>query len=54
MVNVSWRTRCRGNTTRVGKMRNAYERIIGKRGTLGRPRCRWENNMKMVLKETGI
>jgi hypothetical protein len=40
----------------MGKMRNAY-RILsrkpeGKR-PVGRPWCRWENNIKMVLEETG-
>jgi hypothetical protein len=37
-------------------MRNAYRTFVGKpEGTkpLGRPRCRWVNNIKMDLKETG-
>ena len=35
--------------------RNAY-RVLGKpegKRSLGRPRCRWEDNIKMDLKEVG-
>ena len=39
---------------RVGKMRGAYrvlmEKAVGKR-PLRRPRCRWENNIKMYFQE---
>jgi len=36
-------------------MRNAYKILISKleRRPLGRPRQRWEDNIKMDLKETG-
>ena len=36
--------------------RNAYRVLVGKpegKGPLGRPRRRWENNIKMDLKEVG-
>jgi hypothetical protein len=40
----------------VNYVRNAYRILVrkpeGKR-PLGRPRCRWENNIRMDLRETG-
>jgi hypothetical protein len=39
-----------------GEKRNAYSILVGKPGgkrPLGRPRCRWENNIKMDLREIG-
>jgi hypothetical protein len=45
----------RACSTNEGK-RNAYSILVGKReGTrrLGRPRCRWVENIKMDLTETG-
>jgi hypothetical protein len=38
-------------------MRFAYKILVGKsegKGHLGRPRRRWEDNIKMVLRETGF
>jgi hypothetical protein len=38
-------------------MRNEYKISVGKpegNRPLRRPRCRWEDNMKMYLKETGF
>ena len=38
----------------TGEKRNMYRVTVGKRerkGTLGRPRRSWENNIKVVLKE---
>jgi hypothetical protein len=44
-----------GHVACMGKGRGVYralvERSKGKR-PLGRPRCRWENNIKMDLRET--
>jgi hypothetical protein len=40
----------------MGEKRNAYKSLVGKpkvRRLLGRPRCRWVNNMKMNLAEIG-
>ena len=39
---------------RMGERRGAYRVFVGKpeeKSTLGRPRCRWEDNNKMDLKE---
>jgi hypothetical protein len=37
-------------------MRNAYKILVGKpegKRSHGRPTCRWENNIRMDLRETG-
>jgi hypothetical protein len=42
-------------STNVEK-KNAYRILVGKpegRRPLGSPRCRWENNIKMDVRETG-
>jgi hypothetical protein len=52
----SRRMRWTGNVARMGQMRNTYNILIGKRERkrpLGRPRRRWEHNIKMNLRETG-
>jgi hypothetical protein len=39
-----------------GRNRNTYRVLVGKPGgnrPLGRPRRRWENNIKWILRETG-
>jgi hypothetical protein len=37
-----------------GKKRNADRILMGKpEGTLGRPRCKWEYNIKIDLREIG-
>jgi hypothetical protein len=39
----------------MGEMRNAYKIFVGKyegKRPLGRSRCRWEDSIKMDLKET--
>jgi hypothetical protein len=41
----------------MGKVRGAYNILIGwpeGRRPLGRPRCRWEDNIKMDLREIGF
>jgi hypothetical protein len=41
---------------RVGKGRGVYRVLVGKpegKRPLGRPRCRWEGNIKMDLQEVG-
>jgi hypothetical protein len=38
-------------------MKNVYKIPVGKPGgktPLGRPRCRWKDNTKMDLRETGL
>jgi hypothetical protein len=40
----------------MGAKRNAYGIFVGKsegKRQLGRPRCRWVNNIKMDLREIG-
>jgi hypothetical protein len=40
----------------MGEKRNAYRILAGKpegNGPLGRPRCRWVDNIKMDLRERG-
>jgi hypothetical protein len=36
----------------MGKMTNAYKSLVGKR-PLGKPRCRWEDNITMNLRKVG-
>jgi hypothetical protein len=50
------RMRCAGHVARMQENRNAYRILEGKpegKRPLGRPRRRWEDNIKMGLKETG-
>ena len=50
------RLRWAGHVARMGQPRNAYRVLVGKpRGKrpLGRPRRRWEDNIKMDLREVG-
>jgi hypothetical protein len=47
---ISWA----GHAESMGKMRNAYEILVGKserKRPLGRPRRRWEDNIKEDLRE---
>jgi hypothetical protein len=40
----------------TGEMRNAYNILIGKpkgKRQLRRPRCRWEDNIRMNIREIG-
>jgi hypothetical protein len=40
----------------MGEMRGAYRGLVGKpegQGPIGRPRHKWEGNIKMDLKEVG-
>jgi hypothetical protein len=55
-VTKSRRLRWAGHVTRMGERRGAYRALVGKpegRRPLGRPRHRWENNIKMDLREVG-
>ena len=52
----SRRMRWAGHVTRMGERRDVYRVLIGKpegKRPLGRPRRRWENNIKMDLYEVG-
>jgi hypothetical protein len=45
-----------GNVARMGEGRGVHRFLVGKREgkrTLGRPRRRWEDNIKMDLQEVG-
>jgi hypothetical protein len=46
------RMRWAGHVTRMGEGRNLYRFLVGKT-PLGRPRCRWENGIKMDLRVIG-
>jgi hypothetical protein len=46
-----------GHVARIGEVRGAYNILVGKpdgRRPLGRPRRRWEDDIKMDLREIGI
>jgi hypothetical protein len=52
----SRRKRWAGTVARMGEKRNAYRILVGKpegKRTLGRPRRRWVDNIKMDLGEIG-
>jgi hypothetical protein len=50
------RIRWAGHVARMGKVRGAYILVGRPEGTrpLGRPRCIWEDNIKMDLREMGF
>jgi hypothetical protein len=51
------RMRWAGHVARMGEVRVAYNILVGRpegRRPLGRPRRRWEDNIKMDLKEMGF
>ncbi|KAJ4438304.1 hypothetical protein ANN_14243 [Periplaneta americana] len=50
------RLRWVGHVAHMGESRNAYRVLVGRseeKSPLGRPRCRWEDNIKMDLREVG-
>jgi hypothetical protein len=52
----SRRMRWRGHAECMGEMRNAYVILVGEpeeKRALGRPRCRWGENIEMDLRKTG-
>ena len=52
----SRRIRWAGNVACMGERRGVYRILVGKpegKRPLGRPRCRWEDNIKMDLQEVG-
>jgi hypothetical protein len=53
----SRRMRWAGHVARMGEWRGAYRILVGRpegRRPLGRPRRRWEDNIKMDLQEVGL
>ncbi|KAJ4431301.1 hypothetical protein ANN_19898 [Periplaneta americana] len=54
--NPTRRLRWAGHVARMGESRNAYRVLVGRlegKRPLGRPRRRWEDNIKMDLREVG-
>jgi len=52
----SRRMRWAGHVARIGEERGAYRVLVGKtegKRPLGRPRCRWADNIRMDLQEVG-
>jgi hypothetical protein len=52
----SRKMRLAGHLARMGEKRNAYRILMGKpegKRPLGRPRCRWVDNIRIDLRETG-
>jgi hypothetical protein len=57
MVTKSKRMRWAGHVARMGEGRGVYRILVGRpegKSPLGRPRRRWEDNIKMYLREIGI
>jgi hypothetical protein len=53
----SRRMRWAGHVARMGEGRGVYRVLVGRpesKRPLGRPRRRWDDNIKMDLRETGI
>jgi hypothetical protein len=53
-VTISGRLRWAGHIACMGEMRNAYSTLMGKperKRPLGRPGRRWEDNIRLYLKE---
>ncbi|KAJ4447465.1 hypothetical protein ANN_09472 [Periplaneta americana] len=53
---VNIRLRWARHVAHMGESRNAYRVLVGRaerKRPLGRPRCRWEDNIKMDLREMG-
>jgi hypothetical protein len=56
IFNFFIRLRWAGHVARMGERSGAYRALVGKPEggrPLGRPRRRWENNIKMDLREVG-
>jgi hypothetical protein len=55
-VNKCRRVRGEGHEARMGDMRNAYKILVGKpeaKRPLGRPKSRWDYNIRIILREKG-
>jgi len=56
IIRVIKSRRWAGHVTRIGERKGVYRVLVGKREgkrPLGRPRRRWEDNIKMELQEVG-
>jgi len=57
MVIKSKMMRWAGHIARKGEMRSIYKILVGKpegKGPCGRHTCRWEDNIKIDLREKGL
>jgi len=55
-VIISRRMRWVGHVARMGEKRRAYRVLVGKpegKRPMGRPRCRWVDNIRMDLQDVG-
>jgi hypothetical protein len=55
-VVISRRMRCAGHVARMGEEGGVHKVLVGKpegKRPLGRPRSRWEDNMKIDVEEVG-
>jgi hypothetical protein len=54
---IKWRRmRWAGHVAHMEEVKGVHKLLVGKpegKGRLGRPRCRWEDNIKMDLQEVG-
>ena len=53
---IKSRTRLAGHVARMGERRGVYRVLVGKpegKRPLGKPRRRWDDNIKMDLEEVG-
>jgi hypothetical protein len=57
MINLIFYIMCKDNTCSMhGEKKNVYRVMVGKpegKRPLRRPRCRWEDNIKMDFREIG-
>jgi hypothetical protein len=58
IISIIWSRRMRwaGHVARMGEKRNVYRLLVGKpegKRPLGKPRCRWIDNIKMDLDRIG-
>jgi hypothetical protein len=56
-VIISRRMKWKGHVACMGEGRGVYRVLVGRsegKRPLGRPRCRWEDNVKLDLREIGI
>jgi hypothetical protein len=56
IIMKTMRIRCTGYVARIRKDRNTWKVLVGKperERPPGRSRCRWEDHIRMVLKEIG-
>jgi hypothetical protein len=56
LISLSLNLRWAGHVARIGEKKGVYRVLVGEpegKRPPGRPRCRWEDNIKMDLQEVG-